>query len=110
MPDLTTTRTEHNVLTRRPGLRALVLSVSAVLVIGTAVAVAVTVSDHLRTAARRFAHHELPPEHADQGRAFEQQQIGRNLPQVKADRSEQQGEWNCERNNKRAPRVAKEKE
>ena len=51
MPDLTTTRTEHNVLTRRPGLRALVLSVSAVLVIGTAVAVAVTVSDHLRTAA-----------------------------------------------------------
>src|SRR6185503_4029807 len=35
----------------RPGLRALVLSISGALVIATAVVVSVTVSDHLRSAA-----------------------------------------------------------
>jgi diguanylate cyclase (GGDEF)-like protein/PAS domain S-box-containing protein len=51
VPDLKPTRIESTAFPRRPGLRALVLSLSGVLVIGTAVVVAVTVSDHLRTAA-----------------------------------------------------------
>ena len=51
MPDPTPRRTASIDLTRRFGLRAVVLTLSGVLVIGTAVAVAITVSDHLRAAA-----------------------------------------------------------
>jgi diguanylate cyclase (GGDEF)-like protein/PAS domain S-box-containing protein len=51
VPELTDTRPSFPFAAWRPGLRALVLTVSGVLVIVTAVAVAITVSDHLRSAA-----------------------------------------------------------
>jgi diguanylate cyclase (GGDEF)-like protein/PAS domain S-box-containing protein len=51
VPDPTQNRTASLISARRPGLRALVLSLSGVLVIGTAVVVAITVSDNLRAAA-----------------------------------------------------------
>src|SRR5262249_48614120 len=60
--------------------------------VGVELAVAYSLQDvgELRTRAYRLAPEELPPEHAEHGAAFEQEQVGRNARDLARGESDHQ--------------------